>query len=188
MSLFDFGVLASIALNAVFCGFGMHLLWRRDKAERLARESSQNELKKSLGSSLQSAVDNQKLLIETLTESVGNLFANHSTLIRNHLKEVQDHNCKVHNELISLSNRNHVAIAETLRPVIDWCYVTQHQVMELRGKFSKNPAGDLAPATPCGHCNETVKQWFIDGYGRITCEKCKPEGFKDAVNRGIAKL
>lgn len=39
----------------------------------------------------------------------------------------------------------------------------------------------------CDHCGLIVGKYFIDGYGRTTCPRCKPEGYRDAVNRGTAK-
>lgn len=187
MSWFDISVLASFGLNAILCGFITHRLWRRDNEERLARESSQSELKEflaHLSACVQTSADRSYVaLTKNLTEAA----ALQANILRTHLSEVRDHNTKCQSEVLSLLNQNVTVLAETLRPVIDWCYIVEKHVAETRSRQILNPAGETVSDT-CEHCKCKVNAYFIDGYGRVTCKACKPEGFRDAVNRGVARL
>ena len=50
-------------------------------------------------------------------------------------------------------------------------------------RWIKVPA--VRGAAECQHCNRFIGKYFIDGHGRVTCAKCKPEGFADALKRKL---
>jgi len=57
-----------------------------------------------------------------------------------------------------------------------------------RHRVRKEVPTPIVAFAECGHCHETITSYFIDGYGRMTCKKCKPEGWEDAIKRKAVKF
>lgn len=184
ISIFDTSVLLVTLTNATFCGYVIRLLWKKSVEEQKARIQADGAIATGILYATNAVTDSNTKLAEFIKQS----HISHTSILTKSLSELHDGYRDTHTKLLESSNAHDEKLIETLKPIVDWCSIAEHYVRELRGMRMKNPGGNLNPTDECGHCHRMVQQYFIDGAGRPTCQKCKPEGFRDAVNRGTARL
>ena len=188
-SLISIGVTASVTINFLLCGYTARLLWKRDRDEREARVEVDTFLKSAITDAVQTFthqnVNNFEALMKAITFNHSNIATCVATIQQNNT-DLQKSNLETQAKILHDVQTEAQLLAQTLKPVIDWCYISEAYVREFRAMKMKTPTG--LGSDECGHCHKQVNQWFIDGAGRTTCSACKPEGFRDAVDRGIARL
>lgn len=179
--------------NFSFLGYAARFLWKRDQEEREARIQTDREIQKSLEKLAEKTTaaisENSFRIFDTFTKAL--IFHNQTittalATVQQNCAEAQKLNQESQAKTLSDVQTANQVLVQTLKPVIDWCYITEHYVREFRAMKLRAPSSPVTDE--CGHCHKRVSAYFIDGYGRPTCEACKPEGFRDAVDRGIAKL
>jgi len=189
-SLFTACTIALTFANFSFLGFVVHRLWRRDEEERKARVEADKYLQAALvkayaDQSIQN-VNMFETMRQQLTFNHNNIATCVATVQHNNNELLKSHEASLKKILDDAQTANQL-LAQTLKPVIDWVYISEAYVREFRAMKMKTPPARDGGDT-CGHCKKKVQQYFIDGAGRTTCASCKPEGFRDAVDRGIARL
>lgn len=180
-SLFTACTVVVTFANFTFLGFAAHRLWRRDEEQRQLLVSAITKLYTD------QTVQNMNMcdaLQKNLTFNHHNITTALATIQHNNNELQKTHEAALTKILADSQTANQL-LAQTLKPVIDWVYISESYVREFRMLKNMKTARQKTGGDVCGHCRKQVTEYFIDGAGRTTCQNCKPEGFRDAVDRGI---